>query len=217
MKSTQLALFSLALAALPLGACGADNGDCPIGSQGCACTSGGACNSGLSCTTEGFCAGAPGGGTVKRVFVTSAQYEANFGGLAQADTLCNASAAALGGKWVAWLSDENTNAVDRVKDVSPWYLVDGSTVAFANASQLRATPSTTIRLDERAGTSSSIVNVWTGTGAGGMRSHKSCGSWTSTDYNTTGTYGTPNSDVTGWTGFGDNSCQSRGSLYCFEQ
>ncbi len=128
-------LFCLSLFVLPLAACGAGSGECPVGSQGCACTSGKACNAGLGCTAEGFCAGAgvvqdfagvdhagnPNPGGVKRVFVTSTPYNGAFGSVQKGDALCvaTAKAAGVGGTWVAWLSDQTKEAVDHVSDVSP--------------------------------------------------------------------------------------------------
>ena len=51
-----------------------------------------------------------------RVFVTSATYNGNLGGLSGADAKCqeSANAAKLGGIWKAWLSDQRTYSVDRL-------------------------------------------------------------------------------------------------------
>ncbi|MFL5321038.1 MAG: hypothetical protein ACJ790_15370, partial [Myxococcaceae bacterium] len=98
---------------------------------------------------------------LKRVFVTSVQYPATFGGLAKADEACMlaVSAAGLGGNWKAWLSDSNTDAIDRISDVGPWYLVFISAVqsgdlppykVFNNKANLKTTPLLGINFSEKA-------------------------------------------------------------------
>jgi len=57
-KPFLFALIPCALAALFLSAC--PDGDCAIGSEGCACTAGGACDDGLSCLSN-LCVNAGGG------------------------------------------------------------------------------------------------------------------------------------------------------------
>ena len=66
-----------------------------------------------------------------RVFVTSAMYDGNLGGVSGADTDCTtrATAAGLGGSWRAWLSDSVTPALAHVRRSKAGYvLVDGTTV-----------------------------------------------------------------------------------------
>ena len=71
----------------------------------------------------------PPSGDVVSVFVTKERYQANLGGLAGADAICQAAAVAaeLGGTdWTAWLSDSTGNAIDRIPD-GQYRLVDGIT------------------------------------------------------------------------------------------
>jgi Protein of unknown function (DUF1554) len=68
----------------------------------------------------------PGGSCT--VFVTSQGFNGNLGGLAGADTKCQALAdtAGLGGTYKAWLSDSTTDARNRLTQATvPYRLVDG--------------------------------------------------------------------------------------------
>jgi hypothetical protein len=47
---------------------------------------------------------------------SSQRFTGDLGGLAGADAICTAIAAALGGDWTAWLSDADANVRDRVID-----------------------------------------------------------------------------------------------------
>lgn len=72
------------------------------------------------------------GATRKLVFVTSAWYTADLGGLAGADAKCQtaAVAASLPGTYKAWLGDSTTDAVSRLTHAAvPYELVDGIIVA----------------------------------------------------------------------------------------
>src|SRR5439155_14460607 len=69
-----------------------------------------------------------------RVFVSSANFTGDLGGLHGADGICSSAAgtAGLTGRFIAWMSDTTTNAIDRVmNDVGPWVRLDGALV-FAN-------------------------------------------------------------------------------------
>src|SRR5262245_2730644 len=81
----------------------------------------------------------------KRIFVTSTPYTgdlktngAGMTGLHGADNLCGlaATAAGLGGTWTAWLSSSTVDAIDRINDVGPWYLVDRCTLVFNNKASI---------------------------------------------------------------------------------
>ncbi len=67
-----------------------------------------------------------------RVFVTSDSWNGDLGGLAGADTKCQAAAnnANLGGTWKAWLSTDTTSASSRLYHSSiPYKLINGQTVS----------------------------------------------------------------------------------------
>lgn len=72
--------------------------------------------------------GAGGGeeGPFNYAFLSSTKHTGDLGGLTGADTLCNdlATAAGLPGTYVAWLSDSNTDAKDRLGDASGWLRID---------------------------------------------------------------------------------------------
>ncbi|MEO6955006.1 MAG: hypothetical protein ABI321_24615 [Polyangia bacterium] len=163
----------------------------------------------------------------KRVFITATSYGPNFAatagtsdGLAGADGICAiaASAASLGGKWKAWLSNSVTSAIDRINEVGPWYRLDGQE-AFTGKANLASVPLVTLSITEQ-GTASTAAAVWTGTQNGGTAS-TSC-EW-GNDPNhlnvllTSGIgSGTSTSD---WTAAGTRKCDGSVTLplYCFEQ
>lgn len=159
---------------------------------------------------------------VKRVFVTSSQYDGNLAPLGGGDALCQqiAADARLGGTWKAWLSIGGASAVDRIADVAPWYLVDGVTKVFATKAQLRARPTVIINQDESGTIIDPMVTaprdlvVETGTLNGGLAG-ADCGGWTNTGMGTYGFLDLPEY----WTEYADGICDvgSNKRLYCFEQ
>jgi hypothetical protein len=168
--------------------------------------------------------GGPATGT-KRVFVTAATFGGDLAsagnsssGRAGADHICSAAATAagLGGAWVAWLSDA-TNAIDHVNDVGPWHLTDANaTIAFRSRADLSGDPLAAIDHNENETTNNSD-GVWTGT-AGGAKSGNSCQSWMSAAAAAVGTFGKSDYMTGGaWSSFQTLSCNSSLHLYCFEQ
>ncbi len=68
----------------------------------------------------------------KRIFVTSAIYKGNLGGLTGADAICqtHAAQASLGGAWKAWLSDTTTDVSARLYHWPGRFVrVDGAIIA----------------------------------------------------------------------------------------
>src|SRR5208337_2326166 len=68
----------------------------------------------------------------RRVFITSSYVQANFGGVAGGDALCNAAAsdAFLGGTWVSWTSTPGNDVASRMTHgLVPYKLLDGTVVA----------------------------------------------------------------------------------------
>lgn len=199
-------------------------GVCRTGTQSSTCgKAGGAC---VVCETNQTCSAGTcvTNSSVKRVFVTVTDYDGNLkgkvsgaaSGLAAGDKLCQlaADAAVLGGTWKAWLSDgsTNTNAIDRIADVGPWYLVDGTTKVFNNKANLATSPLQVINRNENGGLVS--ADVWTGTSAGGTASD-SCNGW-ATINSGSGRYGNSTSTAN-WTDYSYDSCYEKKHLYCFEQ
>jgi hypothetical protein len=162
-----------------------------------------------------------------RVFATHGTYTGNLtaylggavNGLAAGDTICQlrADSASLGGKWRAWLSSSEIDAIDRVISNGPWKLV-GSETAFANWAQLQTEPSTPINVDEHGEVLREyygLVHVWTGTQAGGVHSSDTCGGWTSTTAR--GVYGHSKEGSFEWTDYSTSDCTAEKRLICLQQ
>lgn len=157
-----------------------------------------------------------------RAFVTSQTWTGNLGGLAGAAALCKqaADAAGLGGQWVAWLSTNGNNAVDRLTGVGPWQLVDGTVIATnkvdltdgAMPQRLRRTEKNQVidTLDDR---------VWTATNPNGTATAPDCNGWTA-NANARGIVGQANEANGAWTnldtGANGEGCGNTNRLYCFE-
>ncbi len=162
---------------------------------------------------------------VKRFFTTSTTYDGlGVGGLAAADTKCNHAAlvANLGGTWVAWLSDSTVDAIDRIPDVGPWYLVNGYTLVFPSKSRLEGNPSAHLAMDESGvavGQAGQGRYVWTGTAHGGVSSAH-CVDWDDNTIASSGTIGDLQATDSAWTEADEPlqiGCNLFHHLYCFEQ
>src|SRR4051794_18448419 len=133
------------------GAAGGAGGGAGGTASGGGGVNGGGAADGGALSPDGGSAGPDGGNGApqKHIFVTSMTYGSNLGGLTGADAKCRtlATAASLGGTWKAWLSTTSTNAIDRIVDVGPWYLMNG-VKTFNNKAALRGTPLVPISLDE---------------------------------------------------------------------
>jgi hypothetical protein len=157
----------------------------------------------------------------KRIFATATSYTGNLNGAAGADAICTASsdAVGLGGKWTAWISTATSDALSRIQDVGPWYLLDG-TMVFTNKANFRTTPLAPINIDEHGALKANGL-VWTGTLAGGIHSDSDCQGFTTADNAIQGTYGNLGG-TSSWTsssspGSSTDPCNFSGSLYCIEQ
>jgi hypothetical protein len=163
-----------------------------------------------------------------RVFVTSALFTPNFGGVSGADAHCLASASAqgLGGRWRAWLSDTTVPASAHVYPAAGGYvLLDGTVVAESFGALLSGTLAHAIDLTElNAPITDGNTEVWTGidvTGAAtsaGFCADDRGDDWSSSDVNApTPLVGHENaSDVT-WSAAYLQFCnRTNVRLYCFE-
>jgi len=162
--------------------------------------------------------------TSRRIFLTSSAQTADLGGLAGGDAICQslASAAGLGGSWVAWLSDNDVDARDRIEWNGPWVVVDDDGIRHMVAADrddlLDGVLDTPIEYDENG--VQRTMSVWTGTEEDGTLLGQSdqCNGWT---YGGAG----PDNAVAGfsiatdynWTKDGLVDCQGLRSLYCFER
>ena len=114
----------------------------------------------------------------RRVFVTSTRSRGDLGGLAGADSTCNAlaSAAGLAGTWVAWLSAQGTSAIDRLSSDGPWYLVSVDLAVTSKLDLSNDDLAHPIDRDENGALVHSAA-VWTGTRRGKLQ-FNDCGGWT---------------------------------------
>ena len=166
------------------------------------------------------------------VFVTSAKYlTADFGGVDQADMLCNtlANGAKLpgAGNYRAWLSDQRDSAeqrlyysnnpyimVNKVKVADDWLdLTDGSLDVAINRTELNmmigVNPPNCFNADEAL--------VWTGTQADGAALGGDCEGWSSNEMFVSGGTGLCNKKDMAWTQACTTMCDRQARLYCIEQ
>ncbi|HEX8795334.1 MAG TPA: hypothetical protein VF765_30505 [Polyangiaceae bacterium] len=170
----------------------------------------------------------------KTVFVTSAVYAGNLGGLAGADSKCQtlASAAHLSGTYMAWLSDATSTAASRLThSTGPYVLVDGTVVAsdwtqLASGVLNSAIDKTEQNGSAAAGTASSqacfgVACAWTDTNADGTlaQGSYSCKDWTSQSSNDNAVLGETSSTSNYWSSFATSSgiCDLTAPLYCVQQ
>ena len=157
----------------------------------------------------------PPSGPVVSVFVTNDEFDGNLGGLAGADAICQAAAdeAELGGTWTAWLSDSNTNAIDRIPD-GQYQLVDGTQVADDKADLTDGSLRDAINLTENGGPRGS--SVWTGTDANGNGTFNNCNNWTVNSSESVGDRGFNANTSEFWTlNPPPLQCGDPNPLYCF--
>jgi hypothetical protein len=171
-------------------------------------------------------------GVTQRVFVTAQQFSiSEVGSLANADKLCQTAAtnAGLGGTFVAWLSDDQTSAMDRICPTSaPFVLVDGVTLVTKGTSGL--TSGTLLHAIDETETGHSAptsptacgdtrLAVWTGTESTGMgQASYNCQGWTSSAANADGVVGFAQATNGSWTyGCSGMVCGGTASLYCIQQ
>lgn len=153
-----------------------------------------------------------------RIFVTSATFAANFGGVAAGDTTCQtiATNAGLGGTWGAWLSDSTTDAKARLGTARGFIRIDGAPFGDTIAS-ITTSPHifNALHLDEH-GADVGTVEVWTGTDADGTKSSTTCANWT-TSLSGTAQTGSTGAGPGAWTQTAAASCGVPRHLYCFEK
>jgi len=150
-------------------------------------------------------------------------FDGNLGGLEGADLICNdlAEDAGLNGTFVAWLSINNINAIDRIEDeiyALPNTAGEPKTKVINNKEDiingnLLFHP---INITEFGGDASTSGGVWTGTDEfGNAMTNKNCEGWTVTSgYGIRGRSNAVNKD---WTNYNEETCSDEARrLYCFE-
>jgi hypothetical protein len=186
--------------ALPTGGTGGDSSLCDP------------CGAGESCFL-GSCL------PVRRVFLTSTIFPANFGSALDAAAECQALAEGqgLGGTWLAWISDSVTSPASSFSTgVGPYILLDDTVVAEDFADLTDGVLSHSIDRDE---TGALIMQreTWTGTDFAGNSTGEDCNNWKSVVPAHLATQGVSDQSSAGWSDIYFQFCDRMASLYCFEQ
>jgi len=153
------------------------------------------------------------------VFVTSTGLSHPFGGLAGADSFCQAraSAAGLTGTYRAWLSTSTVNAISRLQGASGWIRRgDNKPVAYAPSEIATERFFYPINNDE-FGTPVTGVPILTGTLPSGLVNpspYVTCNDWTGTPSGNVFA-GYPHANSGMFTLFTSVSCGGAARLYCF--
>jgi hypothetical protein len=161
------------------------------------------------------------GGPSCTVFITSATFTGNLGGLLGADSQCQmlAEAAGLSGTYRAWLSTADTSpSVRFTQAIVPYPRVDGTLIANDYDDLTDGDITNSITLDENGVDRSSGARLWTGTDSDGSPLGANCSDWTSTD----GGGQAENQTATDFRWTADENtphvpCRNNQRFYCFQQ
>ncbi len=169
----------------------------------------------------------------KYVFVSSALFTGNLGGLEGADAKCQALAASAGlaGAFRAWLSDSTGSPATRfTRSAGPYLLLNGTIVANDWAQLTSGTLAHVIDRTElnvlatptaapSDGAAPSILYVWTNTLENGKIDNLSahCSDWSLASPSVYGNRGYIPSVDYGWTTGTNGPCQLTSALYCVGQ
>jgi hypothetical protein len=158
---------------------------------------------------------------MKHVFVTSATFDGNLGGLVGGDLECQmlADAEGLGGTWMAWLSETSSTSPSTrfTQSAEPYVLVGGEQIAADWAALVDGSIDVPINRDETgAEVSAATPDVWTCTlTSGAATGAPCCDNWTSVaKISPVGLHAAVDNK---WTIIGAQECSVRAHLYCFEQ
>jgi hypothetical protein len=166
------------------------------------------------------------------VFVTSAMYDGNLGGLMGADAICqtHATNAGLNGTFLAWLSDSTGSPSTRFNlSTTPYVRVDGVQVADDWVDLTDGTLDAPINVTELntvvpTGTTScgggGFATVWSNTASNGTSAGAlHCDNWSNTA-GTQAAWGQANLSDASWTSWctgGGAVCVWVSPIYCFQQ
>lgn len=161
----------------------------------------------------------------KLVFVTSAFYKGNLGGIGGADMKCKALAAAAGlanaPAFLAWLSAGLTSpAVRMTPSDKPYRLRTGDVIADNWQDLVDGALDAKVNVTEKGTLVEELVPaVWSNTiPSGALKDNESaCNSWTSDVADHSGNSGVATSASTEWTDNGALPCSVNARLYCVEQ
>ena len=131
------------------------------------------------------------------------------------DAVCSSVAAGAGldGEWVAWISDSETNAIDKLApDAGPYVLLDAAqtVIALDNDDLTDGNMAAPINIDENGGPHGTFTATWTGTTVDGTAHANNCLDWTIDTNAQTGLRGNVTVTGVGWTGIASTPCSSMG-------
>ncbi len=160
----------------------------------------------------------------KTVFITSAKFKGNLGGLAGADDKCQAEAdgpASIvpSGTYLAWLSDGTDSPDTRFTEFSnPYLLPDGTKIAEDFTDLTDGSLLHSIDIDP-TGEPVGLEQFWSGTNANGTTAAytQTCDGWTAAA-NSRGMAGRTNVSSSLWSSIRANPrCSQTFRLVCFQQ
>ena len=155
------------------------------------------------------------------MFATSVAYNGNLGGLAGADSKCaaRASAAFLGGRWKAVLSDDYVRGSDHLKVSGVVYNTRPSgsggpqIVASGSGTFWSSSHSNPTNFNESGGTVGN--NIWTGTqNDGSSIAGFTCSNWTVSSGNAA--FGSSTGTGTSWSNSSSTSCATTYPILCID-
>ncbi len=162
----------------------------------------------------------------KTVFVTSAKFKGNLGGLAGADDKCQAevdgpASIVPSGTYLTWLSDGTDSPDTRfTKSAHPYILLDGTKIAENYTDLTDGSILNAINIDS-TGKALGLQPFWTGTKADGTTAPLSvtCTGWKDPLPYHKGMHGQTNMTNSSWsTMHSDHSCRiGPNFLLCFQQ
>ena len=157
-------------------------------------------------------------------FVTSQTYSGNLGGVAGADAQCQqlAEAVGLSGQYKAWLSDGTSSpATTFARSTGPYVRTDGTQIAANWDDLIDGDLDVALDRDEYQNVPPNNPGPWTGTNSDGTSETPNCAAWTDASGEAEdrdgGNHGCTSTNAFQWTSCGENWCDDRRPLYCFEQ
>ena len=156
-----------------------------------------------------------------KVFITSAAYDGNLGGVVGANNKCQeaANVAGLNGTYKAWISDSTSSpSTTFTRSSFPYVTTAGDEIALNWDDLTDGNLKDNINADEYGNIMG--VNAWTNTDTDGTNSVNGhhCNQWTSNASDLKGLVGVSGYVDRGWTSEGSFGCQvDFNHLYCFQQ
>jgi uncharacterized repeat protein (TIGR01451 family) len=159
-------------------------------------------------------------GPQRLVFVSSGNFDGNFGGIAGADAQCQtlAMAASLPGTYKAWISDSTSSPSTSFTQTGFFTLIDGTMIATSWADLTDGTIANPInRTDQNIVISNTFVRTNTLANGGNDSAFGACNNWTSNSPSDVASLGQSGATNSSWTTNSTGGCGFPLSIYCFEQ